>query len=289
MHARLLALAGLVIRLLSARADESLYRRATLTLDSLGACQGVSVQDGRLYLYGDREVGVIRPYTLQQDTLAGAGPEIRLTRQGQDVINHPTGLARHPGMPVFMGNSIRLNAAGTAWKAMLYCLDWEGLLRTHTLDGNLLNTIDDDAAVQGTRPEYVTYRGKSLVATADYGNQRNEVRLYDPQRLRTARRTSEPGVVVARFSCSPWVQNLHWIPRSRQLVLVQNQAEGRRWRLTVLDFDRSVATGREQVLRVIDTDDADELEGFALLGNGPAALAVTSSRRQNVHLLDLHP
>lgn len=32
----------------------------SLTIDSLGACQGISYQNGRVFLYGDREVGMIR-------------------------------------------------------------------------------------------------------------------------------------------------------------------------------------------------------------------------------------
>ena len=32
------------------------------TVDSLGACQGVSYQNGRVFLYGDRETGVMREF-----------------------------------------------------------------------------------------------------------------------------------------------------------------------------------------------------------------------------------
>jgi hypothetical protein len=40
----------------------------TLTVDSLGACQGISYQKGRLFLYGDREFGMIREYALSGDS-----------------------------------------------------------------------------------------------------------------------------------------------------------------------------------------------------------------------------
>jgi len=39
------------------------------SIDSLGACQGVSIQKGKIYLYGDREVGIIREYQLKADSL----------------------------------------------------------------------------------------------------------------------------------------------------------------------------------------------------------------------------
>lgn len=262
------------------------------TLDSLGACQGASYQNGTVYLYGDREVGILRAYTPHADSLIFAGPEIRLTQGGKDVINHPTGIARHGSLPTFIGNSIRIGdptkpSTPADWRAVIYAIDWAGLLRTHTLDGHLLSTIDDDAAIQGTRPEYVQWQGKWYVATADYGDHANEVRLYDPARLATAKKTSEPGVLVKKFTCSPWVQNLHWVPERGILVLIQNQIEGRRWRFTFVDLAKSIAAGNEQVIRQIDVDKADELEGFTLL-NGTAGVAVTSSRTNNIHHVALH-
>jgi hypothetical protein len=137
----------------------------SFTIDSLGACQGISWLHGKAYLYGDREVGM-------------------------------TGLAVHGKDPVFMGNSVLLDKATNRWKAVIYCIDWPGLQRTGTLDnGNLLNVIDDDACIQGTRPEYVEYGHKWYVATADYGNKGNEVRLYDPAVLQHAAKTTDKGVV----------------------------------------------------------------------------------------------
>lgn len=272
-------------------ADIALAWQRTTTLDSLGACQGVSAVGGDVYLYGDRDVGMIREYTWQADSLQYTGHEYKLTVGGQDVINHPTGLAHHAGRPTFLGNSIRLNPEGTQWKAVIYAVDWDGLKRTGTLDGNLRQTIDDDACVQGTRPEYVQYDGTWYVATADYGNRANAVRLYDPQRLARAKKTSEPGVLVKTFSCGPWVQNLHWIADRNVLVLIQNQIEGRRWRFTFLDFPKSVASGQAVVLKTIDLDRTDELEGFTLLPNNRKApvrgIAVSSARRDNVGYVTL--
>ncbi len=268
--------------------DVTIFPATSLTVDSLGACQGVSYLAGKAYLYGDREVGMIRTYTVGKDALTYTGQEIKLTEGGKDVINHPTGIAYHQNNPTFIGNSIRLNPEGTKWRAVIYCVDWAGLLRTGTLDGNLLNTIDDDACIQGTRPEYIQYENKWYVATADYGNKANEVRLYDPARLAKAKKTSEPGVVVKKFTCSPWVQNLHWIPAKGILVLIQNQIEGRRWRFTFVDLKKSIETGKEQVVKTIDIDKADELEGFTLLNDLTTGIAVTSSRSNNAHFMNLN-
>lgn len=259
----------------------------TQSVDSLGACQGISNLDGRLFLYGDREIGVIREYKQDGDSLLHIGKEIKLTIKDTDVINHPTGIAYNGKDPVFIGNSIRLNIEGTLWRAVIYCVDWKGLQTTGTLDGNLLNTIEDDACIQGTRPEYVKYKGKSYVATADYGGKNNEVRLYDPALLAKAKRTSEKGVVYKKFTCSPWVQNLKWIPEKGILVLIQNQVEGRRWRFTFVDFDKSIASGKEEVIRSIDLDRADELEGFTFLKDDKKGIAVSSSRRNNVNTMSI--
>ncbi len=260
----------------------------SFTIDSLGACQGISWLHGRAYLYGDREVGMIREFLLEGDSLLYTGHECRLTLNDTDVINHPTGIAYRDGLPVFMGNSIRLNPQGTLWRAVIYCINWQGLMRTGTLDGNLLNVIEDDACIQGTRPEYVEYDGKWYVATADYGNKGNEVRLYDPAALQHAAKTSEKGVLYKKFNCGPWVQNMQWLPDKKILVLIQNQIEGRRWRFTYLDLDKSIASGEASVIKVIDINDrGDELEGFSFLNSLSTGVAVTSSRKNNVNFMTI--
>lgn len=283
----LLILTMMVVGLQGLPTDPSLTLRRAVTVDSLGACQGVSFVDGKVYLYGDREVGMVREYRLKGDSLWYTGHECRLTIHGQDVINHPTGLAHHAGLPTFVGNSIRLNPEGTRWRAVIYAVDWAGLWRTGTLDHNLRKTIEDDACIQGTRPEYVQYHDRWYVATADYGQRANEVRLYDPATLARARRTSEPGVLVRKFKCGAWVQNLHWIGEKGVLVLIQNQLEGRRWRFTFVDFARSVETGEQVVRKVIDIERSDELEGFAQPDSGTKGIAVTSSPQANVNFVDL--
>ena len=257
------------------------------TVDSLGACQGASYQNGRLFLYGDREAGMIREFDMTRDSVQYLGREYRLTENGKDVINHPTGIAYQGKNPVFIGNSIRLNDEGTRWKAVIYCVNWEGLLKTGTLDGNLINTIEDDTCIQGTRPEYVRYNNKWYVATADYGNKNNEVRLYDPTVLQHAKKTSAKGVLVKKFTCTPWVQNLHFIAGKNILVLIQNQEEGRKWRFTYLDLKKSIETGKQQAIKIIDIDNRnDELEGFTFLNNDSTGIAVSSSRNNNVSVMN---
>ncbi len=255
------------------------------TVDSLGACQGISYQNGRVFLYGDREVGMIREYWMQGDSLRYLGKEYKLTENGRDVIGHPTGIAYNGSDQVFIGNSVRLNPEGTKWKAVIYQVNWKGLLKTGTLDGNLIKTIEDDACIQGTRPEYVKYNNRWYVATADYGDHGNEVRLYDPEKLANCSKTSEPGVLFKKFTCTPWVQNLHWLPKEKILVLIQNQVEGHKWRFTYVDFEASVNAGQMKVIKQIDINQrADELEGFAFI-NKTKGIAVTSSRKNNVNYL----
>jgi hypothetical protein len=267
---------------ISAEINMTLDRETTV--DSLGACQGISYQNGRVFLYGDRETGVIREFKLQKDSLVYLNKEYKLTLKGEDVIGHPTGIAYNGSGQVFIGNSVRLNPEGTKWRAVIYQLNWKGLLKTGTLDGNLLNTIDDDACIQGTRPEYVKYNDKWYVATADYGDHGNEVRLYDPAKLAKCKKTSEAGVLYKKFTCTPWVQNLHWVAAKGVLVLIQNQVEGRKWRFTYVDLAKSVEAGQMQVIKQIDVDNrADELEGFTFLTNNRKGIAVTSARKNNVN------
>ncbi|WP_138476581.1 hypothetical protein [Dyadobacter bucti] len=262
---------------------------SSATIDSLGACQGAAYVDGKVYLYGDRETGMIREYAVKDGSLQYSGKEIKLTVESKDVINHPTGIAYQPGKPFFIGNSIRLNPEGTSWKAILYQIDWETSKKKGTLDGNLIRTIEDDACIQGTRPEYVRYRGKWFVASADYGDKKNEVRLYDPEALANADKTSKKGVLFKKFSCGAWVQNLHWVKEKGILILIQNQIEGRKWRFTFLDLEKSVRAGEQHVIRTVDIDKADELEGFTFTtDNNTKGIAVTSSRKENVHFVDVN-
>jgi hypothetical protein len=284
----LVGLSAAPVVLYEGKPDMSLSH--SFTVDSLGACQGISWQHGKAYLYGDREVGMIREFEWKGDSLQYTGHEYRLTLNDTDVINHPTGLAIHGNLPVFMGNSVILNKATNQWKAIIYCIDWAGLQRTGTLDGgNLLKVIEDDACIQGTRPEYVEYDHKWYVATADYGNKANEVRLYDPAVLRHASKTSDKGVVYKKFTCGPWVQNMQWIPEKNLLLLIQNQIEGRKWQFTYVDMKRSLESGKAVIVKVVSTiDRGDELEGFSFLSSLSKGVAVTSSRKGNVNFIDIN-
>lgn len=258
----------------------------SFTLDSLGACQGITYHNNKVYAYGDREVGVIREYKFNTDTLIFTGLECQLSIGDKNVIKHPTGIAYKEGK-TFIGNSVRSPENKNHWIAEIYLIDWDRLLSDKSLDNAVINRIEDDLAIQGTRPEYVKFNDNYYIATADYGNNRNEVRLYNPEQLAKASKTSEEGVLVTKFKCSPWVQNLHWIEKENTLVLVQNQIEGRKWRLTFLDLPASINIGEEQVLKVIDFDRQDELEGFCLLNDISVALATTSSRKENLHIIDI--
>jgi hypothetical protein len=280
----IIAVAFIFSAFVSGTVDMSLIH--STTVDSLGACQGISWQKGRVFLYGDREVGMVREFKLINDSLVYLNKEYKLTLNGQDVISHPTGIAYNGSGPTFMGNSVKLDPEGKKWRTTIYCIDWKGLLKTGTLDGNLINTIDDDACIQGTRPEYVKYHNKWYVATADYGDHGNEVRLYDPEKLKNCKKSSEPGVLFKKFICTPWVQNLNWIANKGQLVLIQNKIEGRQWRFTYVDLEKSIDSGKQVVVSQVDhIDRADELEGFAFMGSDEKCIAVTSSRKNNVNYM----
>jgi hypothetical protein len=287
MKRNYLLLIGFVLTLSAfVNATVSFKLDRAITIDSLGACQGVSNQNGRIFLYGDREVGMIREFKMINDSLVYQHNEIKLTQNGKDVINHPTGIAYNRSSPTFIGNSIRLNAEGTKWRAVIYCVDWNRLLKSGSLDGNLINTIEDDACIQGTRPEYVKYNNKWFVATADYGENGNEVRLYNPEKLKYASKTSEKGVLYKKFTCTPWVQNLHWVADKGMLVLIQNKVQGRQWRLTCVDLNKSIETGKQVVIsQTDDIDRADELEGFTFTQKHDQGIAVTSSRKNNVNFI----
>lgn len=254
---------------------ESLRLVDSQTLPGLGAGQGVAVRDGLVYLYGDADPGVIREYRLiwaAPPYLEPTGRSIALTIAGIDTVPHPTGLTFHPEHGTYLGNTVA--GVGTIHK-----IDFEKALARGSLDGCVLRTIADDAAVNGTRPEFVRLAGRWLIATSDYGDTNNQVRLYDPAKLSTARSTAEPGVLVDSYPCGPWVQSLHWIDGAETLVLVQNQVEGLGYRLTTvrLDGPKDLRKARKFDLK----QPADELAGFAIV-SGQRSILFSASSERNV-------
>jgi len=245
------------------------------SLPEIGAGQGVAVRGSLVYLYGDAETGIIVEYAQDwrdEPELIPTGRRVELTREGQDLIPHPTGLTFDPKHGTFIGNTV-------AGQGEIFLIDIERALEDGTLDNAVLNRVEDDVAVNGSRPEFVSYRGRRLIATSDYGPTGNEVRLYVPAALARASKTSDPGVLVEKWACGPWVQSLHWLEQDRTLVLVQNQIEGLGYRLSF-----AALGGRPSLVEAPRLDlerPRDELEGFALLDFNRSVL-VSSSSANNV-------
>jgi hypothetical protein len=267
-------------------ADADLDVERSITDLELGAVQGVVVRDGRVYAYGDvfraePRVGVIREYT---EKLEPTGRVVWLRRGKTPLIVHPTGLTWNDRWGTFLGDTVK-SADPTRARGVIYRLDWERAWKDGNLDEAVLNVIDDDAAINGCRPEFVAVDGRVLLATADYGDIRPEIRLYDPAALLSAGRSSAPGVVAARMLCGPFNQNLHWDAASGQLTCVQNVVVGRGWRLDVLDLTRLIADGRVDGpgvrVRRLTFPSHDELEGYWPLSDRRGIFAV-SRRRDNL-------
>jgi hypothetical protein len=208
------------------------------TVAGVGAGQALEWRDGLLWVAGDADTGVLRAFTvdLAARTVQDAGITLALTVAGQDQVPHPTGLTHHPDHGTFLGNTV--GGVGT-----LRVIDWSALRGGGTLDGAVLATVDDDLAANGTRPELVRLGTRWLLATADYGDTGNALRLYDPDVLTTVARTSQPGVLQASLPAPPLVQSLRWLDDRGLLVLVQNTASGNGWRLTWVDLQRSLDQG----------------------------------------------
>ncbi len=254
-------------------------------MPGLGAMQGVSFRDGKVYLFGDvwdakPRVGVIREYTTNYEP---TGRVVWLRRDGVPLMRHPTGLTWHSRFGTFLGDTVNR-------KAVIYHFDWEKAWADGDLGRAVLDVIDDDAAVNGCRPEFVTVGGKDFLATADYGDARPEVRLYDPEALLKAKRSSAPGVVAHRVLCGPFNQSLHWDAAHGQLTCVQNVIAGRGWQLEVFDLAKAIADGRSSApgvrVKELTFIPHDELEGYRPLSEG-RGLFVTSSRKDNLVVADI--
>ena len=170
---------------------------------------------------------------------------------------------------------------------MIYRLDWQKAWNDGDLDEAVLNTVEDDAAINGCRPEFVKVNERTLLATADYGDRRPEIRLYDPEALLAAGRSGAPAVVTHRVPCGAFNQNLHWAAGSGHLICVQNVIEGRGWRLDELDLARAVAAGNADGPKVrvrrLTFAPHDELEGYWPLTDQRGLFAV-ARRRDNLFI-----
>lgn len=261
---------------------------ATMTVPGVGAGQGVFVHRGFVYLFGDAETGVIREFTWSPEAryeLTPTGRDIVLTRDGVDIAPHPTGLTYHPDFGYLLGDTVRQTG-------IIFHIDFDRALADGNLDQAVLNTTIDDLAVNGTRPEFVTLGGEVLVATADYGDVDNEVRLYRPAALLKASRTSGEGVLAEAWPAGAFVQSLRWLPGDAEsggegtLVLVQNMTAGQGYRLTP-----TVLGTRDDLRDFPPYDMAEtqrELEGFAPLPfPGAPAILFSAYAEQNVTFAEI--
>jgi hypothetical protein len=262
------------------QADAELVEPQKVTDTKLGACQGIAVRDGRIYAYGDvysatPRVGVMREYGMN---LEPTGREIWLRQAGRPLLVHPTGLTWDDRWGTLLGDTVNK-------KAKIFRLDWGRAWSDGDLEHAVAGVVDDDAAINGCRPTFVTIGGRRLIATADYGDIHPEIRLYDPDLLFKAGRSSAPGVVVHRVLCGPFNQNLHWDAESGRLTCVQNVVEGRGWRLDLIDLARGIADGRITGpgvrIRTLTFAPHDELEGYWPLDHH-RGLFVTSRRDGNI-------
>ena len=254
-------------------ANAELTESRAITDPGLGAVQGVVVRDGKVYAYGDvvsakPRVGVIREYDLE---LKPTGRVVWVRRDDKPLILHPTGLTWDSHWGTFLGDTVLK-------KAVIYRLDWTRAWQDGNLDHAVRDVIDDDSAFNGCRPTFVAVGGRTFLASSDYGDIHPEIRLFDPEALLAAKRSSAPGVIVHRVHCGSFNQNMQWDADSGLLTCVQNVIEGRGWRLDVLHLAKAVAAGDTTApgvrVRTHTFTPHDELEGYWPLDRERSLLAI---------------
>lgn len=277
------------------------------TIGNVGAAQGISAHGKKFYIYGDREengkhLGVIveldqnleptgRTISLSESLTESPAkshkkPLAKEASKKQEVtIHHPTGLTWNKRWGAVMGDTVY----GTG---KIYRLDWERMLKQGDITGCVLSCIEDDLAVNGSRPVFVEYERKSYLASADYGDKNPELRLYDPELLFNPGtkalkkgRTSNPGVLKGRTSCGPFNQNLHYDKRTDSLTFIQNVDPGIGWQLDTVNLSSLLKHGiKEARLKKLTLSPKTELEGFCPLEDR-RAIFITSCSDKNVVII----
>jgi len=275
------------------KSNATLSNIQKFTVPEVGACQGVAIVNNKLYFYGDRydvspRQGIIKEYTLD---MKPTGRQLWLNQNKMPRLTHPTGIAYLDKNNVFIGNTFKQQ--GT-----IFLIDWELAWQDGNLDRAIKHKVSDDKMINGCRPVLVAVNGRRLIATSDYGNQGNEIRLYAPQMLAKQPQTSAEGVLVAKFLCGPFNQNLHWDAEAGKIVCVQNVTAGRGWRLQTLSPSLAELLNQieasepsEQLIDLSASPNlvftpSTELEGYCRLPNGKS-LFVTAHRQNNVVIADI--
>ena len=245
----------------------------------VGAEQGLFARGGFVYVIGDRydrqpRVGEV--VELDRESLAPTGRRLLLADdQGHPVAVHPTGLAWVGEDDCWVGETVkpsltsaqRAIAAATGIappaRAVLIRIDWPRAIERGTLEGCVRQTVQDDLAINGCRPITVTHGGRDWVATADYGDTRPTLRLYDPAALPDVDRTSALRE-VPRTLIGPHTQSLHFA--DGRVTCIQNVTPGRGWRLESFELAAAIAAGRADAVgtgqAVLTLPPTTELEGW---------------------------
>ncbi|MBP9750245.1 MAG: hypothetical protein KBC95_00160 [Candidatus Peribacteraceae bacterium] len=233
----------------------------------VGAAQGVARIGAHYYVYGD--MGGKEGLIVECDEHAvPTGRQVRLPAP----ITHPTGLTHHDRYGTFLGNTVRQQGA-------IYRINLESALETGTLDGCILHKTEDDTAVNGCRPEFVTLSDTAYLATADYGDVSPTIRLLDPETMQSAVRTGADGIVRHTLPTAPFTQSLWW--DGERLIAFRNITAGRGWAVDTIDLVAAIAKGNalDAARNVLPL--TNELEdGFGL--GDDRWIFVTSSRTNNI-------
>jgi len=215
------------------QANAGLSRVVALSVTEVSDAQGIFHHRGNYYLFGEtKRAGVACGVVVELDRgLKPTGKSLDLRYLKKNLLIHPTGITYSPRWGIVIGNT--WNQRGT-----IYRLNWNRAWRDGNLDHALIAVVIDDAAENGTRPEFVSVRGREYLASADYGAVKPALRLYDPGKIFRAKHTL--GAVIKSLPAGPFTQSLRWQPEQGRLTFVQNVVAGRGWRLDSIDLTRAV-------------------------------------------------
>ena len=229
----------------------------------LGKPGGLDFRNGRLYVLGHEASGVIFEFDVGVDGFIGS------QRALVDLNNEVGPKAPRPSGLTSRGPSTVLGSRTEGVSTLMF-IDWDAARTSQSLNATVFIDTIDDLGTEPGGPEALELDTRWFVGVADreLTDGVAEVRLYDPDLLEAAERSSDDGVLARSFSSMTPITSMF----QARPALVTVEATGNGATLRVLDLAQSIETGMAVVEDTISVEFATPVLAFHTIDAGRIAI-----------------